>query len=170
IDGVIAIDKFPETQLYDPGLGTSLRNHPLKDGWYDDYEPQVRPRVEMMQGAVQFQQRMSIQVIQAVQNDHLAVLLIDDLADVDIILPFGFSRFEKRGRLPVHVPISGIEGLGFRVNRQGMIDHMGHGKAMLEVNAACAARTIGKPVDPRCGDRKSTRLNSSHVKISYAVF
>src|SRR5690625_5900238 len=23
---------------------------------------------------------------------------------------------------------------------------------------------------PRCGDRKSTRLNSSHVAISYAVF
>src|SRR5690606_19758309 len=122
IDGVIAIDKFPETQLYDPGLGTSLRNHPLKDGWYDDYEPQVRPRVEMMQGAVQFQQRMSIQVIQAVQNDHLAVLLIDDLADVDIILPFVFSRFEKMGRLPVHVLNSGIEGLGFRINRNGMID------------------------------------------------
>src|SRR5436309_11408628 len=25
-------------------------------------------------------------------------------------------------------------------------------------------------LDPRLGDRKSTRLNSSHVKISYAVF
>src|SRR5436309_15749309 len=26
------------------------------------------------------------------------------------------------------------------------------------------------PAGPRSGDRKSTRLNSSHVKISYAVF
>src|SRR5690606_41595835 len=26
------------------------------------------------------------------------------------------------------------------------------------------------PLWPRCQDRKSTRLNSSHVKISYAVF
>src|SRR5690606_41085642 len=26
------------------------------------------------------------------------------------------------------------------------------------------------PLPPRRGDRKSTRLNSSHVKISYAVF
>src|SRR5690349_23834509 len=28
----------------------------------------------------------------------------------------------------------------------------------------------GEPVDPARGDRKSTRLNSSHVEISYAVF
>src|SRR6267378_971736 len=27
-----------------------------------------------------------------------------------------------------------------------------------------------KPVQPKSGDRKSTRLNSSHVEISYAVF
>src|SRR5206468_11730825 len=28
----------------------------------------------------------------------------------------------------------------------------------------------GPPADPRAGDRKSTRLNSSHDQISYAVF
>src|SRR5690606_41080250 len=31
-------------------------------------------------------------------------------------------------------------------------------------------RTTGAPGDPARIDRKSTRLNSSHVKISYAVF
>src|SRR5690606_41944440 len=31
-------------------------------------------------------------------------------------------------------------------------------------------RRQGRPVRPAVGDRKSTRLNSSHVKISYAVF
>src|SRR5690606_40862201 len=33
-----------------------------------------------------------------------------------------------------------------------------------------APRAGGKPTDNPTPDRKSTRLNSSHVKISYAVF
>src|SRR5690606_41371862 len=32
------------------------------------------------------------------------------------------------------------------------------------------ARAAIASLDPLCTDRKSTRLNSSHVKISYAVF
>src|SRR5690606_41757440 len=32
------------------------------------------------------------------------------------------------------------------------------------------SRSCTKPKRERCADRKSTRLNSSHVKISYAVF
>src|SRR5437870_9630346 len=32
------------------------------------------------------------------------------------------------------------------------------------------ARTVGRCITPREEDRKSTRLNSSHVAISYAVF
>src|SRR5699024_11563235 len=31
-------------------------------------------------------------------------------------------------------------------------------------------RGLGSSVLPTCSDRKSTRLNSSHVSISYAVF
>src|SRR5690349_24976813 len=31
-------------------------------------------------------------------------------------------------------------------------------------------REAAEPGDPPAGDRKSTRLNSSHVEISYAVF
>src|SRR5699024_12377221 len=35
---------------------------------------------------------------------------------------------------------------------------------------ASAATATRCPWSPRCRDRKSTRLNSSHVSISYAVF
>src|SRR5690606_39958248 len=35
---------------------------------------------------------------------------------------------------------------------------------------ACSPRRSGRPTRRAPGDRKSTRLNSSHVKISYAVF
>src|SRR5258705_2424295 len=33
-----------------------------------------------------------------------------------------------------------------------------------------ACSTVSSPYRPRAGDRKSTRLNSSHLGISYAVF
>src|SRR3712207_8681375 len=42
----------------------------------------------------------------------------------------------------------------------------GVGKSTLTVNLAAALAAEGKKV----GDRKSTRLNSSHANISYAVF
>src|SRR3984957_20819510 len=35
---------------------------------------------------------------------------------------------------------------------------------------SCSASGDGRPMCRWCQDRKSTRLNSSHVKISYAVF
>src|SRR5690606_41611943 len=37
-------------------------------------------------------------------------------------------------------------------------------------DAGAAGRVRGRPPAPRLTDRKSTRLNSSHVKSSYAVF
>src|SRR5690606_41437314 len=43
-------------------------------------------------------------------------------------------------------------------------------------NSFCSERYVGgiergrPPFEAGCSDRKSTRLNSSHVKISYAVF
>src|SRR5207249_10043176 len=37
------------------------------------------------------------------------------------------------------------------------------------VAASPLGKKLGTPID-RAGDRKSTRLNSSHVSISYAVF
>src|SRR5690606_42123566 len=35
---------------------------------------------------------------------------------------------------------------------------------------AAAGTAVGAKIDYPVGDRKSTRLNSSHVKVSYAVF
>src|SRR6266480_6720391 len=37
-------------------------------------------------------------------------------------------------------------------------------------HAACASRPSSGPRRSRCRDRKSTRLNSSHMSTSYAVF
>src|SRR3712207_7324390 len=40
----------------------------------------------------------------------------------------------------------------------------------LECSATSHRRDIGDPIRRRSQDRKSTRLNSSHANISYAVF
>src|SRR5690349_23133341 len=48
----------------------------------------------------------------------------------------------------------------------GALLHLGHGGARVLRDRA-ADRALGDVV---AGDRKSTRLNSSHVEISYAVF
>src|SRR5439155_3898682 len=60
------------------------------------------------------------------------------------------------------------------------VERQGRGEAVFEVGAAAAgivagrmervARRAGPPVAAAREDRKSTRLNSSHVAISYAVF
>src|SRR5690349_24196831 len=47
--------------------------------------------------------------------------------------------------------------------RRGLLDHVFRHR-----NRATAARRVAVP--PGREDRKSTRLNSSHVEISYAVF
>src|SRR5690349_24195519 len=50
-------------------------------------------------------------------------------------------------------------------NAPVLVDHEGaHGPALLRV------QPIVKRGEPPQADRKSTRLNSSHVEISYAVF
>src|SRR5438132_9977029 len=57
-----------------------------------------------------------------------------------------------------------------RALRHGLVRrHLGdHRPATVEVRLTLAARV--PVVDPAKGDRKSTRLNSSHTVISYAVF
>src|SRR5688572_31360039 len=45
----------------------------------------------------------------------------------------------------------------------------GHAAAMI-AQSARSARAQGRPRAERAEDRKSTRLNSSHSQISYAVF
>src|SRR3712207_7155974 len=44
-----------------------------------------------------------------------------------------------------------------------------HGPIVLDIADPAAPRIVGE-LPARAGDRKSTRLNSSHANISYAVF
>src|SRR2546430_9234906 len=54
--------------------------------------------------------------------------------------------------------------------RATLVCHLAWGR---EVSLAADGKAIlipGYPIDPLLSDRKSTRLNSSHSQISYAVF
>src|SRR2546430_9016426 len=53
-------------------------------------------------------------------------------------------------------------------SRQGLEDV--DGDLLLAAAAPADEVTVRFGVGRRCGDRKSTRLNSSHSQISYAVF
>src|SRR5439155_22413454 len=44
------------------------------------------------------------------------------------------------------------------------------GRAAVEIGVLVPRHVGATPLEPRPQDRKSTRLNSSHVAISYAVF
>src|SRR5436309_5137627 len=67
-------------------------------------------------------------------------------------------RVEQRDLL---VPVERlVEVALFRVERRDRLDGLEIGRMRLQVTAEVVDRL----------DRKSTRLNSSHVKISYAVF
>src|SRR5690606_41716392 len=63
------------------------------------------------------------------------------------------ARFRGRGRGGLPVPAHGAEEV------------VGVGRVLVHLGVAGVAVPAR-----RGGDRKSTRLNSSHVKISYAVF
>src|SRR3712207_8344813 len=53
----------------------------------------------------------------------------------------------------------------------GVLEHELHrDRGLLGVDPAGAAAEPVQLGGPRAGDRKSTRLNSSHANISYAVF
>src|SRR3712207_7375663 len=52
-----------------------------------------------------------------------------------------------------------------RLHRGADPQHLAVGHAALD-----ATGTVGQPLDAGLADRKSTRLNSSHANISYAVF
>src|SRR5690606_41441361 len=70
-------------------------------------------------------------------------------------------RGETHGRLREPHADDGVRGVEIRVVQR-------HGTGSAEgIDERSKRVTLGCPV-PR--DRKSTRLNSSHVKISYAVF
>src|SRR5690606_21893627 len=68
--------------------------------------------------------------------------------------------------------IAGVAALDGVVNLQAVVVERGR-EALHPGQAVCESRApddAGGPVVGSFRDRKSTRLNSSHVKISYAVF
>src|SRR5437899_8081079 len=66
-------------------------------------------------------------------------------------------------------PIRTFQGIGYALDSQGKLDGTGDGASepAVRVEATAAASSSGR--SPK-RDRKSTRLNSSHLGISYAVF
>src|SRR5690606_40268890 len=83
------------------------------------------------------------------------------------------STFSRASELmPVKSPLPPLMGLALLVTSCGTLDQPWVNPdhcANREGDAFCAQRHPGGDL-PYCSDRKSTRLNSSHVKISYAVF
>src|SRR5947209_12909389 len=58
----------------------------------------------------------------------------------------------------------------FRSGSGGLAARPGCGSRGARHGRGCDASVPGGGVGPENGDRKSTRLNSSHANISYAVF
>src|SRR5436305_10063291 len=59
------------------------------------------------------------------------------------------------------------EGLG---DAQTSSRYIGTSRCSVSVSMCATTSTYGSSPEPSSLDRKSTRLNSSHVRISYAVF
>src|SRR5690606_40777879 len=83
---------------------------------------------------------------------------------VDRIDRAGAVRQQRRRRKPVRSGVAAVAGVDLAEQRAVLEIHdIEHGPVVV------AAVAVAEYRDPRA-DRKSTRLNSSHVKISYAVF
>src|SRR5690606_39613643 len=88
---------------------------------------------------------------------HICTLSLHDALPISAhALPFHGVR-DRRCRAPSAHLASVHQTRRARPRRRGAVAATGH-----------SGHRARRPV--RCGDRKSTRLNSSHVKISYAVF
>src|SRR5699024_12871692 len=93
-----------------------------------------------------------------------------------LFLPFYFFSLLRRTRPPDLPPLSLHDALPISAGAHGRASaaaggarprrHAPGGAAAGRVRGACRARARQAPRT----DRKSTRLNSSHVSISYAVF
>src|SRR5690606_41762422 len=87
---------------------------------------------------------------------------------------FPYTTLFRSG--PVVVVVGALYFVGLGVGRLPVDNHLGQGayfaQVHCEIRGVRLARRSPAGVDiPVDGiDRKSTRLNSSHVKISYAVF
>src|SRR5690606_41383473 len=91
--------------------------------------------------------------------------------------PTGCRTPSLHDALPIYVLVAHrgeahVEGRVVRQPQAAQVDPVVVGVGLVGVPRAVLAgrRLRGLLGDPQTPDRKSTRLNSSHVKISYAVF
>src|SRR5690606_40253080 len=86
------------------------------------------------------------------------------------------TLFRSRGRRrrhapPLRPPARDAQALARRRRGSGLLpEERGPGRAVMGPHAPDPAQEQRERLRARRRDRKSTRLNSSHVKISYAVF
>src|SRR2546426_9143782 len=71
-----------------------------------------------------------------------------------------FRSSRPRGRRRSH------QGFSEHPRKEKVMEHIGD----LADRAVCGGTRVGRSTQARKEDRKSTRLNSSHLVISYAVF
>src|SRR3712207_7698079 len=80
------------------------------------------------------------------------------------------GRRHARDRVEAAVDVEDLAGDRARQRREEEAHRVGDGRRVVDVPAE---RGLGRPGVAElleAGDRKSTRLNSSHANISYAVF
>src|SRR5690606_42111678 len=101
---------------------------------------------------------------------HYASTDIDPLSLHDA-LPIYFPRSQKRWMMRMHGMLEGA-GRRFWPIFAGVLVVEAQKRVYqgVPVPARASRRVFVLVLSPQGADRKSTRLNSSHVKISYAVF
>src|SRR5439155_8749871 len=105
----------------------------------------------------------------------LAELMLDVAAAADLQLP----PLPAAARADIDRLVGYVTGDGNPLDAWGngtFVPNLDHALAALQASpdhdavVFCRDYCAGQPMDTRNRDRKSTRLNSSHVAISYAVF
>src|SRR5690606_10283909 len=106
--------------------------------------------------------------LRRLRTDQVELLQVHNLRQWKIQLPYA-RELKEQGKTRyvgvTHYLDSGLDELE-NLLRTEKLDFI---QIHYSVNSPNAARTV-LPLAREKGDRKSTRLNSSHVKISYAVF
>src|SRR5690606_16684955 len=82
--------------------------------------------------------------------------------------PLCIGAFQAMKALSTHAGDPAAASRPFDIGRNGFV--LAEGGAMFVIETEEHAKARGAQVYAEIVDRKSTRLNSSHVKISYAVF
>src|SRR3989442_1798755 len=91
---------------------------------------------------------------------------------VSLIIFFFFLMIRRPPRSTLFPYTTLFRSHGTQSRHQaGEVHDRREGEGLQDLGDACArAVIVVEPPVARTGDRKSTRLNSSHVRISYAVF